>query len=125
MAKVLIIDDEAAILDVFAEAFQAAGHTVFKAVNGTTGVDIFDNETLDLVVVDVFMPEKDGIETLLEIRTRDKDVPIIAMSGGGRSQHFQFLDMTRKLGASRTLKKPILPKDLVATATEYLKAGKQ
>lgn len=118
--KILIIDDEDDVRDVFAEAFRISGYEVCEAANGSVGLKTFDQEAPDIVVVDVFMPEKDGIETLLEIRMRNEQVPIIAMSGGGHGQHFQFLDMTRKLGANRLLKKPILPKDLVKAASECL-----
>tara|TARA_R110002072_G_scaffold118576_2_gene250403 strand:- start:5259 stop:5633 length:375 start_codon:yes stop_codon:yes gene_type:complete len=123
MSKVLIIDDENDIRDVFAEAFRLSGYEVCEAANGMAGLRVFDAEGPDVVVVDVFMPEKDGIETLLEIRMKNRHVPIIAMSGGGASNHFQFLDMTEKLGANLVLKKPILPRDLVTAASNCI-AGK-
>ena len=66
------------------------------------------------------MPHKEGIETIMEIRTSNADVKIIAISGGDRSGNNAYLDMAEKLGANRILKKPFGPKQLLSLIDEVL-----
>jgi len=120
MSSVLVIDDEKDIRELFAEALGDAGYDVHTAPDGVSGVRAFDQETPDVVIVDVFMPEKDGIETILEISLRKKPVRIVAMSGGGFSHNFQFLDMTKRLGADVVLFKPVLPDRVVECVGELI-----
>ena len=105
MALILLIDDDDDFRVAIREALEDAGHRVFEAANGLLGLRQFHNARPDLVVLDVFMPVKDGIETMREIRAMDTRVKIIAMSGGGRFH--LFVDGLEDLGASLTLYKPI------------------
>lgn len=120
VSSVLIIDDEKNIRELFSEALEDAGYDVHLAADGDSGIRAFDRHTPDVVIVDVFMPEKDGIETILEISLRKTRARIIAISGGGFSQNFQFLDMTQRLGADVMLYKPVLPDKIVACVDELI-----
>jgi len=121
MACVLIIDDDQGIRELFADAMEEAGHTVYQAKNGLEGVKIAQEISPDVIVVDVFMPEMDGVEVILKLRKTEPDLRIIAVSGGGLSHNFQFLDLTNNLGANLVLHKPILPDELVEHVATCLK----
>lgn len=121
MGKILVIDDETDVRDVIADGFQGLGHTVHEASNGFNGITAFDLVSPNLVIVDVFMPGMDGIEVLFEIRRRDRNVPVIMISGGGRGVYLQFLKMTLEFGANHIIEKPFLLVDLVATAMELMR----
>lgn len=113
MANVLIIDDDPEVLSLFAEALNDAGHTVHQASNGVEGLSQIEAAKPDVVVVDIFMPEMDGIETILNIRHANPGMRVVAISGGGQSRNFAFLDTSPDMGADLTLHKPILPDELI------------
>jgi YesN/AraC family two-component response regulator len=77
---------------------------------------------VDLVITDVLMPEKDGLEVIMEIRAKLPQVKIIAISGGGRISHTDYLVAARRLGAHRTLSKPFIRQELLDTLHELLEA---
>jgi CheY-like chemotaxis protein len=113
MACILIIDDEPEILSLFAEALSEAGHTVHAASNGVEGLAMAEAVSPQAVLVDVFMPEMDGIETILNLRKAYPQTKVIAISGGGMSHNFKFLETSPEMGADMMLRKPILPDQLV------------
>jgi two-component system, chemotaxis family, chemotaxis protein CheY len=106
MSLVLVIDDEPALREVTRQFLEEAGHTVVEAGDGKVGLWIFRELRPDLVIVDLFMPEKEGVETIREMRTIDPTAKIVAMSGGGRFGTRQLLDGLVDLGATATLAKP-------------------
>ena len=106
MARVLLIDDEEYVRMTLTQALEDDGHEVLVAINGQDGVNRYKTERPDLVITDVLMPEKEGIETVLELRKLDPDAKIIVISGGGRINNLDFLEVARKFGASAALKKP-------------------
>jgi DNA-binding response OmpR family regulator len=75
-----------------------------------------------LVIVDIIMPNKEGLETIIEIRARDPKTPIIAISGGGRTTNDNFLEMATLVGADKVLRKPFERKDLTAMINRLLPA---
>ena len=103
---VLVIDDEAIVRLTLARMLEAAGYRVLNAANGTEGLQVFAREHVDLVICDIIMPDKEGIETIGAIRCKNRTVKIIAMSGGGRTGSDDFLEKAARLGADRTLSKP-------------------
>lgn len=121
MACILIIDDEPDIVSLFAEALRDAGHTVHTASNGVDGLALAKTVRPHVVVVDVFMPEMDGIETILNLRKITPNAKVIAISGGGRSHNFKFLETSSEMGADVMLRKPILPDALVMSVQSCLK----
>jgi DNA-binding NtrC family response regulator len=106
MARVLLIDDEEYVRMTLTQALEDDGHEVVVATNGHEGLIRYKAGTPDLVITDVLMPEKEGIETVLELRKLDPNVKILVISGGGRINNVDFLDVARKFGAKAALKKP-------------------
>ena len=120
MARILIIDDEDELRSMLRQMLEQAGHEVTEAVNGAEGIKLYEQDRPDLVITDIIMPEKEGVETIIALRRADPDLPIIAISGGGRLQATDFLTMARKLGARRTLSKPFRRDQLLEAVDECL-----
>lgn len=120
MAKILLIDDEPDLRQTLRLFLENAGHTVVEAENGDDGVALHRSEAPDLVITDLIMPGKEGIETILELRRTKATTPIIAISGGGRLELTDFLQAARKLGAAHTLKKPFRREQLLEAVDKSL-----
>ncbi len=96
------------------------GHEVVNASNGKEGIKLFRENGADLIITDIVMPEKEGLETIMELRKGYPDVKIIAISGGGRVDPESYLTMAEKMGASRTLTKPFEREELLEAVRELL-----
>ena len=120
MAKILVIDDDELVRSTVTAALELAEHEVVQASDGQEGVNTFQAGKFDLVVTDIIMPEKEGIETIIEIRQHDPSIKIIAISGGGRTSNQIFLDVAKKFGAVDVLPKPFTPKQLVTMVQQVL-----
>ena len=83
MSRILIIEDEESIRKMLKKLFEISGHSVLEAPDGETGCQIYRNEKPDIIITDIFMPEKEGLETIKEIKRDFPDIKIIAISGGG------------------------------------------
>ena len=83
MSKILVLEDDAKLSEVLRETLEAAGHEVTEAPDGDVGLKQFKLAPADLVIADIFMPEKDGLEVIRELKSDFPDVKIIAISGGG------------------------------------------
>ncbi len=105
-SKILIVDDEAPMCFVIQHLLRAEGYEVSTAPNGQVALEIASKESFDLVMTDLIMPLKDGIETILQLRVSQPDIKIIAMSGGWNGGAQSYLRLAGKLGASQTLAKP-------------------
>jgi DNA-binding NtrC family response regulator len=108
MARVLVIDDENDVRITVQQALEWHGHAVSLATNGREGIEMFRDAPYDLVVTDILMPEKEGIETIIELRKLQPAVKIVVISGGGRVNRHDFLDVAKKLGADAAVKKPFM-----------------
>lgn len=106
MSRILVIDDEPAIRTVLQTMLTREGYTVVCAKNGKAGLEAFTQDKPDLVITDIIMPEKEGIEIIQTIRKTDPQIPVIAISGGGRAANVDFLPLATKFGATATLGKP-------------------
>jgi len=107
MARILVIDDEPDVRLVIQEALASAGHEVVVAANGVEGLRAQHALPAQIALVDLFMPEKEGVETIQDFRRQFPEVKLIAMSGGGRSLDGGFyLSAVSQLGASAVLRKP-------------------
>ncbi len=113
MATILVIDDEEMVRATLRLALEDAGHRVLEAGNGEEGLRLLEANSIDLTITDIIMPEKEGIETIIEIRRRRPEAKIIAISGGGRSQSIDFLRIAERLGAVHSLAKPFSPQMLL------------
>jgi len=107
MATVLVIDDEEPIRRFLRLILTRAGHDVLEAGDGSEGLVLLRDHDADLVVTDLVMPNKEGLETIMELRRAYPAIPIIAISGGGLNQPCTYLDLARKLGASHVFEKPL------------------
>jgi CheY-like chemotaxis protein len=129
MARVLVIDDEEEVRRVVDVMLKNAGHVAVLALDGNGAVEQFEQQRFDLVICDLFMPNKDGIETLKELRRLDPAVPVIMMSSGMPSAsylgtgHVDYLAMAEGLGATRTIKKPFRYSQLIGLVQECLAAS--
>ncbi len=113
MGKILIIDDEENIRHVFKRALEKANHDVIVAENGRIGEYLYIQQSPDVIILDILMPEQEGIETILRLVAYDQNVKIIAISGGGLGNVNNYLDNALKFGATFALEKPIDIKELV------------
>ena len=110
MANLLVIDDEPVIRQMARRILEGDGHHVIEAEDGAIGFARLEENSVDLVLTDIVMPNKEGVETIQDIRRFHPEVKVIAMSGSGA--HQLYLDTATKLGAHATLNKPFLPDDL-------------
>jgi CheY-like chemotaxis protein len=106
MTRILVIDDEPEVRDLIARMLEGVDREIVTAANGVEGLAIFDGQAVDVVITDIIMPEKEGIETILELKGRDPDVRIIAISGGGRISPEDHLRTAEALGARASVAKP-------------------
>jgi CheY-like chemotaxis protein len=113
VARILLIEDDANVRLALKQALQRAGHEVAEARDGRDGVERYSAQPADLVVTDLVMPNQEGIETIEQLRRLTPSLPIVAISGGGRTGNRDVLALAAKVGASRTMAKPFRPRELV------------
>ncbi|MEX2454672.1 MAG: response regulator [Rhodospirillaceae bacterium] len=109
MGKILVIDDDDMVRDLLMETLRRADYDVDIANNGAEGLKHFEDTRYDLVVTDILMPEKEGIETIMAMRKSDPATRVLAISGGGRTGNHDYLDIALVLGATAVLRKPFRP----------------
>jgi DNA-binding response OmpR family regulator len=120
MARILIIDDEAMIRDLLVNILGREGFETVTASGGKDGIKIHRENPADLIITDLIMPKKDGLETIMELRRDFQDVKIIAMSGGVEIGSETFLQIAKTMGAIETIAKPFYRKELLKTVQELL-----
>lgn len=120
MPSVLVVDDEDQIRQLIRETLELAGYEVEEACNGKEGLERYRSKSADLVIMDVLMPDQDGLESILTLRREFPHSRVIAMTGGSDLiGMLNFLDVAKMLGARRTLQKPFEVRSLLeAVATE-------
>ena len=117
---VLLIEDDAIMLRALGHAFQRAGCRIIGSRDGEEGLKRFLERTPDLVVTDILMPNREGVETILAMKSHAPAVKILAISGGGRIGADQILDLARRIGADAVLPKPFRSAEIVALAHRLL-----
>ncbi len=120
MTRILIIEDDDLVRDYLVDVLRRAGYEVEAAADGRAGVELFRARAMDLVITDIIMPEKDGIETIMDLRRDNARLKVMAISGGGRTEPENYLNSARLLGADVTMKKPFSNKELLAAVSELL-----
>ncbi len=120
MAQILIIDDDSAIRKLFSQFLEAQGHVVSLAENGKAGMRMIEENQPDLIITDILMPEMDGLEILMEIRSTCAAVPVIAISGGMRNMPINFLQQAKLFGARYVFEKPVPLNPLLSAVNEVL-----
>jgi CheY-like chemotaxis protein len=121
MAKILVIDDEGLLRDLIKKMLVRDGHQVFIANDGVEGIKSFHQFKPDLIITDIIMPEKDGIEVIMEVLKENPNLPIIAISGGRRAITADFnLDSAEMLGVKGILQKPFTHEQLQEVISSVL-----
>jgi CheY-like chemotaxis protein len=121
MARLLVIDDQDFVRDVLRRILESAGHQVVTARDGQEGLRVLRGGPIDLIVCDIFMPEKDGLEVICEVRREFPGVRVVAISGGSFDGKLDVLPVTQELGADAALRKPFDADKLCAVVDEVLR----
>ncbi len=120
--RILVIDDEEMSLDLLRRILEGEGYVVEIAVNGQEGVELFRRQPCDLVITDMVMPVKDGLQTILELRKEVPDLPVIAISGGGAISKERYLTIAGYLNKVSTIAKPFAVEEIVAAVAGIFEA---
>ena len=121
MARILVIDDDAQVRGVLRRILERAGHKVFDVGDGEAGIKLHREQPADVIITDIFMPERDGIETIQALRREFPGVKIVAISGGDRTRTVDLRKDAEVFGASRTLRKPFELTELLEVVGELLR----
>lgn len=120
MKQILVIDDDEQIRELIRHSLERAGYTVRDASNGEAGLKLCRQVEFDLVIIDIFMPEKEGLETIREMKRDYPKCKIIAISGGGSMGELSYLSLAKNFGATRSLAKPFLQGEVLKAVQEVL-----
>ena len=122
MSRILLVDDDGQVRKMLKITMERAGYDVVEAGDGNEAVRIYDPATIDLVITDIVMPEKEGIETIMELKTINPKVRIIAISGGGRINPEDYLKWAQRFGVAATFTKPVDRDELLSSVNQLLSA---
>ena len=122
MANILVIDDESEVRYAIRAVLEDQGHAVSEAETGTAGLAAIEDKPFDLVICDIIMPDKEGIETIVEIKQRLPKQKIVAISGGGRIKKEDYLAVASAVGATYTVSKPFDADTLTEMVSAILKS---
>lgn len=120
MARILVIDDEQLARFTMREILESAGHGVVEAKNGAEGIAFQRAHPFDVIITDIIMPEKEGVQTIIELRRDFPTLPIVAVSGGGRMRNLDFLKVAEQYGAKKILSKPFSVDELLTVVEACL-----
>ncbi len=120
MARILLIDDDDAFRNALRLTLIHHGHTVTEARDGKEGIKLFPSISADLVITDIVMPEKEGLEVLMELKKSSPSVKVIAISGGGHLSAEDCLRIAQRMGAVKVLKKPFLSADIMSAINDIV-----
>ena len=118
--SVLVIEDDNTLRELIKDLFLHEDYCADTARHGKEAEKLLDNNEYDLVITDILLPEKDGLETIMHIRSRYPDIKIIAISGGGSIMAEDYLKIARLMGAHRAIEKPFFMETLLGAANEVL-----
>lgn len=107
MAHILIIDDEPQIRLMLRIMLESEGYTVTEAADGAEGLKSYREKPADLVITDLLMPHKEGLETITALKKDYPAIKIIAISGGGKNKSKLYLQMAQRFGALEVFEKPL------------------
>lgn len=125
MTRVLVIDDDPELRQFLCESLEENGYSAEGEADGALGIRAYQRQPADIVLTDIVMPTKEGLETILEFRRRFPEATIIAMSGGLTAANYDPLPAARILGAQHTLQKPFSVKEMLDLLSQIVsEAGK-
>jgi len=119
--SVLVVDDDIDLRRVLGRYLSGAGYSVSEAINGTEAIAAFREHPVDVVITDMYMPESDGVDVIMRLRSEFPAARFVAMSGGGFADSPHVLETARQAGALCTLPKPFTRASLLETLTNCLK----
>jgi DNA-binding NtrC family response regulator len=125
MGHILIIDDDEQLRKMIRKTMEQAGHRVDELENGSKAMERYCENHYDVIITDIIMPEKEGVETIIEICSVYPEAAIIAMSGGGRISSTDCLSMAGNLGARYVFSKPFERKQLLQAVEEIISSRKK
>lgn len=112
--NILVTDDSASIRSFIRFILEEANYEVFEACNGKEGIEVYKKlGNIDLIITDIYMPEKSGLELVVELREVNKDIKIIVLSDGGKNKFSNDLDVCEALGATYFMKKDLIRTELI------------
>ena len=120
MQSILIVEDQADVRAFLAVVLTRAGFHIREAANGGEGIACLMDKLPDLVITDIFMPNQEGLATIMELRRGAPSLKIIAISGGGARASLDVLPVAEALGAHRTLRKPFTPTEVMEVVRSVL-----
>lgn len=118
--RVLIVDDDPGITRTLQIALSKAGYDVTEALDGQEALRLWREHGADLVIADLHMPDKNGLEVIMELRAFSPSTPVIAISDGGRTKQMGLLGDAKLLGAVRTVPKPFTLEEMLAAVAQEL-----
>ncbi|HDL64726.1 MAG TPA: response regulator [Proteobacteria bacterium] len=118
MKNILVLDDNEDIRRLLSVMLSVEGYTVYDAEATDKALEIIHDTHIDLIITDLIMPDKDGLEVIIELRRNFPDIKIIAVSAGGRIGPSTYLDMAKKLGAHRVFNKPFNQQEIIQAIVE-------
>lgn len=123
MANILVVDDEAPVRNLLSDVLEKEGYSVFTAENGTEASTIYGSNDIDLIITDLVMPEKGGIDLIMELKKKDPNIKVIAISGGGGiTGRFDYLPIAKLVGATEIIAKPFQVTDIRSQVARILAA---
>lgn len=120
MARILIVDDEEAFRSMLRRKLEKENHDVLEASDGQAGIELAREAVPDLIVADLIMPGKEGIEMIIEFKKKNIGIPVIAISGGGHGDPNSYLLIARAFGVEHTFAKPLDWKAFVKAVNELV-----
>ncbi|HHV37370.1 MAG TPA: response regulator [Candidatus Cloacimonetes bacterium] len=121
MTKILVVEDDSSFRKVLVRMLTRAGYEIDQAGDGNQALEVCAEFKPDLVLTDIIMPDKEGLETIQELLEMCPELKIIAMSGGGKFGPDSYLPLAEKLGAKASLQKPFMRDELLSTIESVLK----
>jgi CheY-like chemotaxis protein len=118
--SILLVDDDEQFRAMLSEALTNEGHHVVEASDGQQAIKLYADRPTDLVITDLVMPQKEGLEMIVEIKRLHTGVKIIAISGGGRGNSGNYLKMAKAFGAQVVLAKPFLHSEILEAISQVL-----
>ena len=120
MKNILVIDDNENMLQMMFDLLTRSGYNVISATDGAQGLKKFHAHPPDMVITDIIMPEKEGLEVIMELNKQQPKPKIIAISGGGILEPKTYLALAQKLGADEVIAKPFRPAELLKLVAQLL-----
>lgn len=123
--RILVVDDDPSIRRTLQTGLSKAGYEVFEAQDGEEASRLLSDTGADLVIADIYMPKKSGLEVIMELRDRSASTPVIAMTDGGRTKNFNPLSYSEVLGGVRTIAKPFTLDEMLALVKQELEGRRK